>query len=78
MAAPYGLNIPKNPPAKRMIDMRSLDYGASGPEQPYPVYQFSGYRTRWEWPAHNPFGPVALGPQDNHPPYHGGSGGILP
>ena len=70
-------NIPSNPPAKRVIDLRSLTYGASGPEMPYPVYQFSGARTRWEWPGHNPFaGP--LGPQDNMPPYNGGSGGRVP
>ena len=81
MAAPYGNNIPGNAPAKRVIDMRSLVYGAAGPEQPYPVYQFSGYRTRWEWPDHDPFETSSgqpLGPQDNHPPYRGGSGGRIP
>lgn len=51
----YGPGIPGNKPATRAIDMRSLDYGASGPEQPYPVYQFSGYRTKWEYPDHDPF-----------------------
>jgi hypothetical protein len=68
--------IPTNAPAKRTIDMRSLDYGAAGPEVPYPVYQFSGYRNRWEWPGHNPFAGETL--VNNVPPYHGGSGGILP
>ena len=53
------VNVPSNAPAKRTIDMRSLDYGAAGPEQPYPVYQFSGYRTKWEYPGHNPFLHVA-------------------
>ena len=42
-------------PAKRTIDMRSLDYGAAGPEQPYPVYQFSGRKDFWEYPELNPF-----------------------
>jgi hypothetical protein len=56
-------NIPANAPARRNIDLRSLVYGAAGPEPPYPVYQFSGYRTRWEWPGHNPF--FGLGPNDN-------------
>ena len=49
-------NLPnKAPPSKRIIDIRSLAYGISGPEQPYPVYQFSGNRVRWEYPQHNPF-----------------------
>lgn len=61
----YGKNIPANAPARRQIDLRSLNYGVAGPEQPYPVYQFSGYRVRWEWPRHNPFGPTPLGAQDN-------------
>ena len=52
----YGKNIPTGAPAKRTIDMRSLAYGAAGPEMFYPVYQFSdGYRARWEQPGHNPF-----------------------
>ena len=51
----YGNNIPTTSPAKRTIDLRSLNYGLAGPETPYPVYQFSGYRVRWEWPGHNPF-----------------------
>jgi hypothetical protein len=56
MASPlYGKNIPKAPPRRRNVDLRSLSYGAAGPEQPYPVYQFSGYRTRYEYPGHNPF-----------------------
>jgi hypothetical protein len=53
--APPGTNIPKAAPSRRTVDMRSLTYGASGPEPPYPVYQFSGNRNRWEWPGHNPF-----------------------
>lgn len=57
--------IPKAPPVRKTIDLRSLSYGLSGPEQPYPVYQFSGYATRWEYPGHNPFGPNPLGAQDN-------------
>jgi len=57
MAGPtlYGINIPAAKPTRRTIDMRSLAYGAAGPEPPYPVYQFSGYAVRWEWPGHNPF-----------------------
>lgn len=57
------VNIPKNAPARRTIDLRSLQYGVAGPEQPYPVYAFSGYRTKWEYPGHNPF--AGLGPIDN-------------
>jgi len=58
-------SIPKNAPAIRQIDIRSLDYALSGPEPPYPVYQFSGYRVKWEYPGHNPFGPTPLGVQNN-------------
>jgi|GEM_PF-2086111 len=55
MTAPYGTNVPTARPRKRTIDLRSLSFGVSGPEVPYPVYQFSGYRIRWEYPQHNPF-----------------------
>jgi hypothetical protein len=55
MAKPYGTNVPTARPRRRTIDLRSLQYGVSGPEQAYPVYQFSGYRVRWEYPKHNPF-----------------------
>jgi hypothetical protein len=48
------VNIPKNAPAKRTIDMRSLVYGAAGAEEPYPVYKFSK-GAKWEYPGHNPF-----------------------
>lgn len=51
----YGTNVPQAAPSKRTVDMRSLSYGAAGQEPWYPVYQFSGYRTRWEQPGHNPF-----------------------
>ena len=47
--------IPGNRPFKRVIDIRSLAFGLSGPERPYPVYQFSGYRVKIERPGHNPF-----------------------
>jgi len=47
--------IPQAKPTKRTIDIRSLSYGLSGPENPYPVYQFAGGRARWEFPKHNPF-----------------------
>lgn len=57
------LPIPANRPTIRKIDMRSLAFGVAGPEQPYPVYQFSGYRTKIEYPGHNPFGP-------HQPPYY--------
>ena len=48
-------NIPQSKPTKRVIDIRSLSYGLSGQEQPYPVYQFSHGHARWEYPGHNPF-----------------------
>lgn len=51
----YGNNIPVSAPLKRVIDIRALTYALSGQEMPYPVYQFSGYRQRYEWPKHNPF-----------------------
>ena len=57
------VNIPTASPQRRTIDMRSLQYGLAGPEQPYPVYQFSGYRIRYEWPGHNPFSGIT--PVDN-------------
>jgi hypothetical protein len=47
--------IPQSKPSRRTMDVRSLSYGLSGPEQPYPVYQFSHGRARWENPGHNPF-----------------------
>jgi hypothetical protein len=50
-----GPSIPAAKPSRRTIDLRSLAYGLSGPEQPYPVYQFSGYRVKIEYPNHNPF-----------------------
>lgn len=51
MAAP----IPTAKPSRRTIDLRSLSFGLSGPIQPYPVYQFSGYRIKIEYDRHNPF-----------------------
>lgn len=59
---PYGIvnagrNIPAAGPTKRIVDIRSLSFGISGQIQPYPVYQFSGYRTKWERDRHNPFAP---------------------
>lgn len=63
MSQPYGTNIPKAKPTIRKIDMRSLAYGLSGGEQPYPTYQFAGGRARIEYPRHNPFGP-------HQPPYY--------
>ncbi len=56
-----GVNIPAAGPSKRIVDMRSLSYGLSGQIQPYPTYQFSGYRIKWERDRHNPF--------DKIPPY---------
>jgi len=55
MPAGPGTNIPTAAPARKTIDLRSLSYGVSGPEQPYPVYQFSGWRNKIEYPGHNPF-----------------------
>lgn len=64
MANPYpGTNIPTAKPQKRVVDIRSLSYALSGPEQPYPVYQFSYGRAKLEYPRHNPFGP-------HQPPYY--------
>ncbi len=53
-----GVNIPAYGPSKRIVDMRSLAYGVSGQIPPYPAYQFSGYRTKWERDRHNPFASV--------------------
>lgn len=59
MPLPYpGRNIPTARPTIRKIDIRSLSYGMAGPEQPYPVYQFAGGRTRLEYPGHDPFSPA--------------------
>jgi hypothetical protein len=56
MPLPYpGKNIPTARPSIRKIDIRSLSYGLSGSEEPYPVYQFAGGRAKWEYPRHNPF-----------------------
>jgi hypothetical protein len=55
MAGPNLTNIPQAKPTRRVIDIRSLSYGLSGPELAYPVYQFSHGRARWEDPTHNPF-----------------------
>jgi hypothetical protein len=56
------MSIPTAKPSKRIIDIRSLTYALAGPEQPYPVYQFSRGRARIEYPKHNPFQHV--------PPYY--------
>jgi hypothetical protein len=53
-----GRNVPAYGPSKRLTDIRSLSFGLSGQIQPYPVYQFSGYRTKWERDRHNPFSSV--------------------
>ena len=53
-----GVNIPAHGPSKRIVDIRSLSYGLSGQIQPYPVFQFSGYRTKWERDRHNPFASI--------------------
>jgi hypothetical protein len=55
MAGPNLTNIPVAKPSRRTIDIRSLSYGLSGPEQPYPVYQMSHGQARFEYPGHNPF-----------------------
>jgi hypothetical protein len=55
MASGPGTNIPTAAPQRKTIDLRALSYGIDGPERPYPVYQFSGYRTKYEYPGHNPF-----------------------
>lgn len=49
MSAPA--NIPTAAPTKRVTDIRSLSYALAGPELPYPVYQFSGGRFRYEFPT---------------------------
>jgi hypothetical protein len=53
-----GVNVPAYGPSKRVVDIRSLSYGLSGQIQPYPVFQFSGYRTKWERDRHNPFASI--------------------
>lgn len=55
MPVTYGKNIPTARPQKRVVDDRSLSYALAGPEQPYPVYQFSYGRVKIERPGHNPF-----------------------
>lgn len=42
-------------PKVRTTNLRALAFAAAGPEQPYPVYQFSQRRQRFELPQHNPF-----------------------
>lgn len=42
-------------PTVRKTNLRALVFAAVGPEQPYPVYQFSNNRQRYELPQHNPF-----------------------
>lgn len=41
-------------PQTRQISMRSAVYHLAGPEQPYPVYRFSG-KYFVERPNHKPF-----------------------
>jgi hypothetical protein len=62
MPGPNLTNIPIAKPSRRTIDLRSLSFGLAGPEEPYPVYQFSHGQARWERPGHNPFKHV--------PPYY--------
>lgn len=47
--------IPNQRPTHRKVSVRALSYALAGPEQPYPVYQFSQGRTKVELPRHNPF-----------------------
>jgi len=44
----------QRPPQQRKISMRSAVFHIAGPEQDYPVYQFSN-RHFLEKPNHNPF-----------------------
>ena len=55
MSSVYGTNIPTAKPTKKVIDDRSLSHALSGPESPYPVYQFSFGRWKIERRGHNPF-----------------------
>lgn len=48
---------PVRPVTTRKVNIRALSYALDGPEQPYPVYQFSEGRSFIERPRHNPFGP---------------------
>jgi len=59
--------IPRARPTKRVIDIRSLSYGLSGPVNPYPVYQFSEYGVKIEYDRHNPFLNVGDGDNLGHP-----------
>jgi hypothetical protein len=60
----YGRNVPAARPTKRVIDIRSMSFGLSGPIRDYPVYQFANDRRFWERDRHNPFA------EGNEPPYY--------
>jgi hypothetical protein len=45
-------------PRTRKVSVRSAAHALAGPEQPYPVYQFSN-RIFVERPSHNPFAGIA-------------------
>lgn len=47
--------IPKTKPTVRTTNLRALVFAAAGPPKPYPVYQFSQRKERFELPQHNPF-----------------------
>lgn len=50
-----GITPPKGrKPRVRKVSIRSITMAIDGPEQPYPVYQFSR-RTFIERKGHNPF-----------------------
>ncbi len=45
-------------PRTRKVTIRSASHALAGPEQAYPVYQFSN-RTFIERPGHNPFAGIS-------------------
>lgn len=50
----YPGGVPGRKPLTRKISARSIVFALSGPEQPYPHYQFSG-KQFFAKPNHNPF-----------------------
>ena len=49
-----GFRVSRRKPTTRVVSAKSVSLALSGPEQPYPVYQFSN-RVFVERKGHNPF-----------------------
>jgi hypothetical protein len=54
MAKPGMTPVRGRKPTTKKISVKSASFHVSGPEAPYPVYQFSR-RSFVERPGHNPF-----------------------